>query len=61
MKLKQIALACSVAFALPLSMSAHAVAPTGPYDTAGALTVFLSGASAPDDAVAGVASAFHSG
>lgn len=51
MKLKQIALACTAALALP--MAAHAVAPTGPYDTAGATVVFLSGASAPDNFLAG--------
>lgn len=52
MKMKQIVLACAAALALPVSMSAHAVAPTGPYDTAGAMQVFLSGASAPDNFLA---------
>lgn len=46
MKLKQLAIACATALAVP--MAAHAVAPTGPYDTAGAMRVYLSGASAPD-------------
>lgn len=46
MKQKQIAIACAAALAVP--MVAHAAAPTGPYDTAGAITVYLSGASAPD-------------
>lgn len=46
MILKQVALACAAALALPLV--AQAAAPTGPYDTAGAMRVYLSGASAPD-------------
>lgn len=46
MKQKQIAIACAAALAVP--MVVHAAAPTGPYDTAGAITVYLSGASAPD-------------
>lgn len=46
MKLKQIAIACAAALAVP--MVAHAAAPTGPYDTTGAITVYMSGASAPD-------------
>lgn len=50
MKLKTIALACASALALP--MAAHAVPPANPYDTAGAVTVFLSGASAPDNFLA---------
>ena len=49
MQLKKIVLAYSVALALPLSMTAHAFAPSGPYDTAGALVVFLSGSSSADN------------
>ena len=52
MKLKKIVLACAAALALPMSMSAHAVAPTGPFDNVGVLQVFLSGASAPDNFLA---------
>ncbi len=47
MKLKNLAVASAAALAVP--MAAHAVAPTGPYDTAGAMRVYLSGASALDN------------
>lgn len=46
MKLKQSVLAVAMALAAP---AAFAVAPASPTDTAGALTIFMSGASAPDE------------
>lgn len=49
MKLKQLAVACAAALALP---AAHAAAPTNAFDTSGALVVYLSGATAPDNFLA---------
>ncbi len=46
MKLKQSALAVAMALATP---AVFAAAPTSPTDTAGAITVFMSGATAPDE------------
>ncbi|GAO34727.1 hypothetical protein SCT_0107 [Sulfuricella sp. T08] len=47
MKLNKLALACAAALTLPAI--AHANAPAGPWDTAGAVKVYMSGASAPDN------------
>lgn len=47
MKIKQIALACAAALAVP--MAAHAAAPTNAFDTTGALVIQMSGATAPDN------------
>lgn len=47
MKLNKLALACAAALALPAI--AHATAPTGPGDIAGAVKIYMSGASAPDN------------
>ncbi|MBT9612616.1 MAG: hypothetical protein IV108_05030 [Burkholderiales bacterium] len=52
MQLKKIVLACAAALTLP--MTAHAVAPANAFDTAGALTVFMSGATAPDEFLQGI-------
>lgn len=52
MQLKKIVLACAAALTLPLT--AHAVAPANAFDTAGALTVYMSGATAPDEFLQGI-------
>lgn len=52
MQLKKIVLACAAALTLPLT--AHAVAPANAFDTTGALTVYMSGATAPDEFLQGI-------
>lgn len=52
MQLKKIVLACAAALTLP--MAAHAAAPANAFDTAGALTVYMSGATAPDEFLQGI-------
>lgn len=53
MKLNKLSLACAAALAFPVA--AHAVAPANYYDTAGAKVIYMSGASAPDNFLAGIA------
>ncbi len=52
MKLKQTVLAAAMALAAP---AVFAVAPTSPTDTAGAVVVFMSGATAPDEFMESIA------
>ncbi len=52
MQLKKIVLACAAALTLP--MAAHAAAPANAFDTTGALTVFMTGATAPDEFLQGI-------